>query len=1230
MISISGMTDPIKAPASNHQPLINAQNTLKNILKCDHKCPDLAEMLKGPTSDQYAKHVDSSEQEFVKSDYVQLPESLSDQIDHLECRCFMGVLPEINYAWMTVDHRLFLWNYETGKDIYTYEDQDQIICSVGLVKPKPDVFGSHINYVLVVTTPLQVIVLAMSYTAAREGEPCRVTLFATDMSVSSDDVQLGQIAGTDDGRIFMVGDNGHLYELDYRHPDTWFGPQCKLLCRTSSAFTHYLPTIFRTATPDANAKSLAIDNERKVLYILKKNNSIEVIYLGDPKNNFLPAAKNTDIGNSARLMCRQNSMMYDATEFELQSIHVISKMESNRIHLLGVTNKGFRLYFTHEQSAVRFMSVSDSSTDRRPNVLELVHVRVPPPVNTQTNGTTMPQMLLPVHASYYDCGIFVAARSMSEDKDSIIMTARELGEVVHQQTTTGIMMMGQRSGFVENSSSVECDEGKIWAIVETNVANRGQRHMNEITEPLTRASRQFLILTNTALLFYKKQRPVDVLHQLLLKSHGDLDANRQEFRSFFECYGQIQACAMCLNIICASFALHMPEQENVIRGATRLFFECEEKLFRKENQIISSNHLAKAVAPPATGYSSKHDGFVLYFARLLSPVWEKEIFQANFDQKSNEHYTRLQKSLIDVKYELEKLKKFMDLNSSFHMSADLLDSRFQSVDRDTIQSRLNEQQSLHELYLLLAQSIEAISFIDFLIDAGVQEILQCVPEESKNEVFKLTLENMLTSPQGRVLSRELVIAAINKYGTTYTHVGFDVVSDLLQRRCSSFFGPTDVAFYKGMENVRRAQKAETDFERTSALSESLTFFKEAAEYVTDEKLARVCMEYRHQGYHVGAVELALECANKFDPQQQGLAYAEGRQAPSDPRLTFYNIRVACYDRVFDTLMEAKMLRDGTLQHPKVVNPSNYAAEVFAKALASQDKLFHYSLYAWLRHNGLKSELLAVDTAYLIPFFNDCVDPMEAKEFLWQYYRRRENYYEAALCLEKLAKDSSNLKLTKRVEYLALAVVNARCRDSKHQRRQEATELLQNLEEHVEVARIQVRLHQILPSCGPEGDRISQSLDDRLASITELFMIAKEFNVYDEVLYIMKIADHYDLPYLQQVWKAIIEQNELIAQKEAISPFALLKPKIVHLAERLYPSKFVFPVDIVIQILESYCFQHRDAIQVGFVANALLCAGIPVDILEDAYITDLESKRPPWRSEEECEYLLSQINYIKSL
>lgn len=78
-----------------------------------------------------------------------------------------------------------------------------------LVKPKPNVFSENITHLLVLSTPLQVIVLALEVKATE------IKVYATDMSRPADNVQFKIIKGTEDGRIFMVGNDGKLYEFEY-------------------------------------------------------------------------------------------------------------------------------------------------------------------------------------------------------------------------------------------------------------------------------------------------------------------------------------------------------------------------------------------------------------------------------------------------------------------------------------------------------------------------------------------------------------------------------------------------------------------------------------------------------------------------------------------------------------------------------------------------------------------------------------------------------------------------------------------------------------------------------------------------------------------------------------------------------------------------------------------------------------------------------------------------------
>lgn len=318
---------------------------------------------------------------------------------------------------------------------------------------------------------------------------------------------------------------------------------------------------------------------------------------------------------------------------------------------------------------------------------------------------------------------------------------------------------------------------------------------------------------------------------------------------------------------------------------------------------------------------------------------------------------------------------------------------------------------------------------------------------------------------------------------------------------------------QGVENVRRAQTTESEYERAAALNESLELFKQAADYLTDEKLGEICAEYCRQGYHIGSVKLPLERAKRIDPEGQAQpAPIEGKPA-DDSRVQLYEARMRCYRHVFNALSKVKKILDsgGKVEEgqrlPMTKNPHAYASEVFAAALSYPDKLFHYSLYRWYMDNDMKNELLSVESEYLKPFFTEHLDEVTGMDFMWQYYRHREKYFEAALYLEALATRSNNgLPLVKRLKYLALAVVNARCRDPERLELQEALQLLQSLEERVAIGRIQYRIQQALLSRGLEED--ARRLDGELLNLSDLFHgYAKKYDIKEEMESILQLAGY---------------------------------------------------------------------------------------------------------------------------
>lgn len=282
-----------------------------------------------------------------------------------------------------------------------------------------------------------------------------------------------------------------------------------------------------------------------------------------------------------------------------------------------------------------------------------------------------------------------------------------------------------------------------------------------------------------------------------------------------------------------------------------------------------------------------------------------------------------------------------------------------------------------------------------------------------------------------------------------------------------------------MENLTFALKADVDYERTIALEESLKYFQDAADSTTDDKLEEICDKYRYQGYYVGVVKLALEWAKRLDPQELGLAYVESNKSlalpttttttaaestSDDSRMRCYLMRRRHYDQVLQSLDDVRKLQQGIPvmvygRQIYVSNPDLMASDVLTTALSSDDRLFHYILYDKFlmvskNDNDVLMELLSVDNKYIVPFVKEYVDEFTGLNFLWQYFRRREQYHEAALCLEALAMEPLGLSISQRMEYLGLAIVNAGSRDSNHLEVTETTQLLQRLKQQMELLKTQ--------------------------------------------------------------------------------------------------------------------------------------------------------------------------------
>lgn len=89
----------------------------------------------------------------------------------MQCNCTMGLLPEINRAWLVIDSNVYVWNYENGRDLAYFDGLNEVILSAGLVLPKTGVFQDHIQFLLCLTTAVEIVILGVSFT----GQKCTMS-----------------------------------------------------------------------------------------------------------------------------------------------------------------------------------------------------------------------------------------------------------------------------------------------------------------------------------------------------------------------------------------------------------------------------------------------------------------------------------------------------------------------------------------------------------------------------------------------------------------------------------------------------------------------------------------------------------------------------------------------------------------------------------------------------------------------------------------------------------------------------------------------------------------------------------------------------------------------------------------------------------------------------------------------------------------------------------------------
>ncbi|KAL8150748.1 hypothetical protein V2J09_020556 [Rumex salicifolius] len=603
-----------------------------------------------------------------------------------------GVFPEIRRAWASVDNSLFLWRFDKWDgQCPEYSGEEQAICAVGLAKSKPGVFIEAIQYLLILATPAELVLVGVCYSGSPDGTDPYAEVALQQLpeyTVPCDGVTMTCITCTDKGRIFLAGRDGHIYELQYSTGSGWHR-RCRKVCLTagfSSVISRWVvPNVLKFGGVDSIVE-MVFDNERHIIYARTEDMKLQVFELGlngDGPLRKVAEEKNLINQRDAGFGGGQSSgnrAPSRPTKCAIVCISPLSALESKSLHLVVVLSDGRRMYCTTSSSSGSNGTIVGlggfSRNIQKPNCLKVVTTRPSPPLGVSSGLTFGPgphvrsqteDLSLKIETAYYSAGMLVLSDSSPPTMSSLLIAGKDLSlpgslgtgarssralrESVSSLPIEGRMLFvadvfppPETACTVQslysdlelcgvNNSGESCEKavGKLWA--------RGDLSTQHILP-----RRRIVVFSTVGMMELVFNRPVDILRRLL-----ESTLPRSTVEDFFGRFGAGEAAAMCLML-----AAKIIDTENLITNvvAEKAAEAFEDPRFvgipqLEGNSALPNNRtfsggfsMGQVVQEAEPVFSGAYEGLCLCSARLLFPVWELPVMVTRGGSGSSDSTSR--------------------------------------------------------------------------------------------------------------------------------------------------------------------------------------------------------------------------------------------------------------------------------------------------------------------------------------------------------------------------------------------------------------------------------------------------------------------------------------------------------------------------------------------------------------------------------------------------------------
>ncbi|KAI7746000.1 hypothetical protein M8C21_006651, partial [Ambrosia artemisiifolia] len=643
---------------------------------------DLEEALEASryTSHPYSTHPREWPPLVEVADSRELPSVLIERYNAAggEGTALCGIFPEIRRAWASVDNSLFLWRFDKWDgQCPEYSGEEQAICAVGLVKTKPGIFVEAIQYLLVLATPVELLLIGVCCSGSGDGSDpyAEVSLQPLpEYTIPSDGVTMTCIACTNRGHIFLAGRDGHIYELLYTTGSGWY-KQCRKVCLTAglgSVVSRWVvPNVFKFGAVDPIVE-MAVDNERHILYARTEEMKIQVYTLGQDGNGPLKKVaeeKNLinqrELHSSSRQPAGSRSSTR-STKTSIVSISPLSTVESKWLHLVAILSDGRRMYLTTTKSSGHF-----GNNLQKPSCLKVVTTRPAPPLGVGGGLSFGPLSLasrsqnedlsLKIESAHYSSATLVLSDSSPSTTSSLLIANRD-STTQSTSSSTNLGTSVRSSKALRECVSTLPVEGRMLAVAEvlplpdtaatvyslySQLEFVGYDNFGESLEKLAGKlwargdlptqhilpRRRIIIFSTMGMMEVVFNRPVDILRRLL-----ESNTPRTILEDFFNRFGPGEAAAMCLML-----AARIVHTENFINNvvAEKAAEAFEDPRVVGLPQLEGSGALAntrtaaggfsmgQVVQEAEPVFSGAHEGLCLCASRLLLPVWELPVMSSS-------------------------------------------------------------------------------------------------------------------------------------------------------------------------------------------------------------------------------------------------------------------------------------------------------------------------------------------------------------------------------------------------------------------------------------------------------------------------------------------------------------------------------------------------------------------------------------------------------------------------